>query len=105
MACPDFAELIEQGPGGHAATCEACAARLEALAEVDACLAAAFGRISAPPELAAAARLRIAAEEARRKPTFWPEVLDFVGWAAILALLAVLTPRVLPLLSAVLGAV
>ena len=50
MACPDFEELERQGPGGHAATCEDCAALLEALASVDASLEAAYAGIAAPPD-------------------------------------------------------
>jgi hypothetical protein len=32
-----------------------------------------------------------------------PEVLDFIGWAAVLVLAAVLLPRFLPLLNAALA--
>jgi len=103
MACPEFEELVRQGPGGHAAQCEECAALLEALAEVDAGMESAYEAVSAPPGLAAAVRLRIAAERSRRAPSPLPEVLDFIGWAAILALLAVLTPRLVPLVQAALA--
>ena len=100
MKCPDFETLLRQGPAGHAAGCEACAALLEALAEVDSRLEAAYAGISAPPGLAARARRVIAAEEARRRPSLLPEILDFIGWAAILALSAVLAQRFLPLFEA-----
>jgi len=103
MACPDFEELVRQGPGGHAARCDACAALLEALADVDAALESAYGGMAAPGSLAAAVRLRIAAEQARRGPSLVPELLDLIGWSAILALVAALAPRVLPLVSAALA--
>lgn len=100
MACPDFETLVREGSKGHAAHCEDCAALLEALADVDAGLEAAFAGTAAPPSLAAAVRMRVAGEQARWKPSLLPEILDFVGWAALLALVAVLAQRFLPLLDA-----
>jgi hypothetical protein len=35
-----------------------------------------------------------------RRPSLLPEVLDFIGWAAVFALAAILLPRFLPLLNA-----
>lgn len=98
MACPDFEELLREGPGGHASHCEKCAALLEAWTDVDASMQAAFGDVSAPPNLAAAVRIRIAREEDQRKPSPLPEVLDFIGWAAVLTLCTVLIPFLLPLI-------
>ena len=95
MACPDFETVVREGPGGHAAQCEKCAALLDALADVDASLETAFRGITAPPDFAAAVRRRIAREEVRR-PSLVPEVLDLIGWAALLALVAVLAQRFLP---------
>jgi hypothetical protein len=44
------------------------------------------------------------AREARlRAPSLVPEILDFIGWAAVLALAAILFPRVLPFLAAMLA--
>jgi hypothetical protein len=102
MACPEFEDLVRDG-GGHAAHCEECRALLEALADVDAALDAAFAGISAPPSLAAAVRARTAHEFPVRRPSLLPEVLDFIGWAAVLALAAILLPRFLPLLDAALA--
>ncbi|HKE29822.1 MAG TPA: hypothetical protein VKB88_46050 [Bryobacteraceae bacterium] len=100
MACPDFETLVSEGSDGHAAHCEHCAALLESLADVDAGLEASFSRTLAPPSLAAAVRLRIAHDGLRRRPSLLPEILDFVGWAAVLALAAVLVERFLPLVDA-----
>ena len=97
MPCPDFESLVKEGPSGHAAHCEECAALLEALADVDAGLEAAFAGTAAPPSLAAGVRMRIAGDCARWRPPMLPEILDFVGWAALLALVAVLAQRFLPL--------
>jgi hypothetical protein len=104
MACPEFEDLVRQGPGGHAAHCEACHALLDALADVDATFDAAFAGVSAPPGLAAAVRARAARELPLRRPSMLPEILDFIGWAAVLALAAVLLPRFLPLIDAALAA-
>ena len=64
-------------------------------------LDAAYGAISAPPSLAAAIRMHIAAQQAVRRPPILPEVLDFIAWAALLALVAAVAQRFLPLLGAV----
>ena len=103
MGCPDFEDLVREGPGGHAARCEECRALLDALADVDATFEAAFEGVSAPPWLAAAVRARVDRERRLRAPSALPEVLDFIGWAALLALVAILTPRLLPLLDAALA--
>jgi hypothetical protein len=103
MACPDFEDLAQGRAGDHTAHCEECRALLDALAEADATFDAAFAGISAPPSLAAAVRTRVAREFPVRRPSVLPEVLDFIGWAAVLALAAVLFPRFLPLLGAALS--
>ena len=102
MACPEFEDLLRDG-GDHAAHCEECRALLEALADVDATLDGALAGISAPPSLAAAVRARRTHEFPVRRPSVLPEVLDFIGWAAVLALAAVLVPRFLPILDAALA--
>jgi hypothetical protein len=103
MACPDFESLANGDAGDHAAHCEECRALLDALADVDAAFDAALAGIFAPPSLAAAVRARMAREVPVRRPSLLPEVLDFIGWAAVLALIAVLLPRFLPLLDAALA--
>jgi hypothetical protein len=100
MACPEFEDLADGAGGDHAARCEACRALVEALAEADSILDSAFAGISAPPGLAAAVRARIAKETPILRPSFLPEVLDFIGWAAVVALAAVLLPQFLPLIKA-----
>jgi hypothetical protein len=102
MNCPEWEDLLREGPGGHAAQCEECRALLDALTDVDATLEAAFAGISAPPSLAAAVRARVAREVPARQLSLVPEVLDFIGWAAVLAMAAILAPRFWPLISAAL---
>jgi hypothetical protein len=96
MACPDFETLLQEAPGGHAANCEHCAALLDAFADLDSSLETALHGIAAPPGLAADLHMRIVREAASRVPSLIPEVLDFIGWAALLALCAVLANRFLP---------
>jgi hypothetical protein len=100
MACPDFEDLVSGGAGDHAAHCEECCALLDAWAHVDTTLDAAFAGVSAPPSLAALVRACVRREVSVRRPSVVPEVLDFIGWAAVFALAAVLLPRFLPLLDA-----
>jgi len=103
MACPEFEDLVREGAGGHATRCEECRALLDALADVDAVFEAAFADVSAPPGMAAAVRARVTRELPLREPSPLPEILDVVGWAAVLALAAVLLPRFLPLIDAALA--
>jgi predicted anti-sigma-YlaC factor YlaD len=95
MACPDFDELVRQGPGGHAAYCEDCRALLDAWAEVDDAFETAFAGVAAPPTVAPAVRARIAREIPVRRPSILPEALDLIGWAAVLALIAIMLPHLL----------
>lgn len=105
MACPSFEDLSAGGESvlRHAAECEDCRALLEALAGVDTTLESAFAGISAPPGMAARARALAARETPLRRPSVLPEVLDFIGWAAVLTLAAVLIPRFLPQIQAMLA--
>ena len=103
MACPEFEELLRQGERGHAAHCEECRALLEALEDVDATFQAAFAGVAAPPGFQAAVRSRVAREARLHAPSLVPEILDFIGWAAVLALAAILFPRVLPFITAMLA--
>lgn len=99
MSCPEFEVLLREGRSGHAAQCERCTALLDALADVDSSLEGAYAGVSAPRTLAPAARLRIAQQQALRNPSLVPEILDFIGWAAILALVAMVAQRYLPLIT------
>jgi hypothetical protein len=106
MACPRFEDLLRGGSGtaaDHASRCDECRALLEAFYDVDATLDAAFAGIAAPPGLAARARAQAARETRLRRPSPLPEVLDFIGWAAVLTLAAVLLPRFLPVVQAALA--
>ena len=99
MACPELEELLNEGSEGHAAHCEQCHALLAAWAEVDERFDAAFAGICAPKDLASAVHDRIARELPVRVPSLLPEILDLIGWAAVLALTAIVIPRFLPFIS------
>jgi hypothetical protein len=96
MACPSFEDLLRDGADGHAQRCEECRALLEAWADADATLEANLAGIVAPASLAPAVRTRVARELPLRAPSIVPEILDFMGWAAVLAVAAILVPRYLP---------
>ena len=104
MACPEFENVVNSAAGDHALRCEECAAMLDGLTDAEAILETALAGVSAPPRLAAAARMRIAEERRRKGPSILPELLDLIGWASVLALAAVLFPRFWPLVSAALQA-
>ena len=103
MACPELEELLNEGSGGHAAQCKECRALLDALARVDATFDAAFSHVSAPPGLAATVFARVAQPLPKWGLFPVPEVLDLIGWAAILVIAAVVVPRLATLLSSVLA--
>lgn len=103
MACPEMEDLMHGRAGDHAAHCAECRALLDALVEVDTALESAFANITAPPGLAATVRARVSHELPLRGPSMMPEVLDFIGWAAVLAIAAFLLPRFLPLLETALA--
>ena len=104
MACSEFDSVLSGTAGNHASHCEECAAMLEAATDADAILESALTGVSAPPRLAAAARMRILAESRSKGPSILPELLDLIGWAAILTLAAILFPSFWPLVSAALQA-
>lgn len=103
MACPELEELLNEGSEGHAAHCEECHALLAAWAEVDERFDAAFAGICAPKDLAYAVHDRIARELPVRVPSLLPEILDLIGWAAVLALTAIVVPRFTSLLTSILA--
>ena len=108
MGCAEFRELLVEyaelagaargRADSHLAQCAGCREFLEALQTVDAALAAQFGDCETSVEFATAVRRRVGRESAMRRPSFIPEVLDFVGWGAIVALIALAISWVSPLI-------
>lgn len=93
MPCTEFedrltgyAELTpdeRQRVDAHLHGCLACQGWFEALAEVDAALAAEFEGVHAPATLVAAIQRQVARPRPARVSAL-PEILDFVGWLGVL---------------------
>ena len=93
MACPDFEDLLNGKNGYHALNCKDCRALLAAFAEIDSVFETAFAGISAPAGMVAAVRGHLDPADLERRPSPVPEFLDLIGWAAVLAVAAILLPR------------
>lgn len=110
MACPEFEDrLIEYADiegearacvDTHLAECAGCRQFLEALRLVDTELTARFSGRDASAAFTAAVRRRVEHEASARRLSFVPEVLDFVGWGAIVALLGLMAWWLLPFIPA-----
>jgi len=107
MACAEFEEqLLEYAElangerarvDAHAAHCSNCREFLEALRAVDSQLTAQLAGLELTPAFAPAVRRRVRLEGSAPRPTAVPELLDFVGWGAIVALLGLLAWWLVPL--------
>jgi anti-sigma factor RsiW len=106
MACPEFEyRLIEYADiegearacvDAHLAECPGCRELLDALHVVDSELTARFAGREVSAAFAPAVRQRVERDTSARRLSFVPEVLDFVGWGAIVALLGLMAWWVLP---------
>jgi hypothetical protein len=103
MACPNFEDLLNGKSRDHVLNCKDCRALLEACSEIDSVFESAFAGISAPAGMAAAVRARLSPTGLERHPSPVPEFLDLIGWAAVLAIAAILLPRFTSLLSSILA--
>lgn len=107
MACAEFEErLLEYAElangekarvDAHAADCPSCHEFLEALRTVDSQLTAQLAGLELTPAFAPAVRRRVRYEGAVARPSLVPELLDFVGWGAIVALIGLLAWWLAPL--------
>jgi anti-sigma factor RsiW len=110
MACPEFEyRLIEYADiegearacvDSHLAECASCREFLEALRVVDTELTARFSGREVSAAFTSAVRRRVEREAAARRLSFVPELLDFVGWGAIVALLGLMAWWILPFMPA-----
>jgi anti-sigma factor RsiW len=108
MGCAEFRELLVEYAelvgdararvDSHLAQCSGCREFLGALQTVDAALAARFCGRETSAAFATAVRRRVGRETAMRRPSFIPEVLDFVGWGAIVVLIALAIWWISPLI-------
>jgi hypothetical protein len=99
MACPKLEDLLSGKGGNHALDCKECKALLDAFGEVDSIFESAFARISAPAGLATAVHARISPIGFKSRLSPVPEFLDLIGWAAVLAITAMVLPRFISVLS------
>jgi len=107
MVCAEFEErLLEYAelPNGerervdaHAAQCSSCREFLEALRSVDSQLTAQLAGLEVTPAFARLVRRRVRHEGSAARPSLVPELLDFVGWGAIVTLLGLLAWWLVPL--------
>ncbi len=110
MACPEFEDrLIEYADiegearacvDAHLADCAGCRQFLEALRVVDTELTARFARREVSTTFAATVRHRVERGAAERPLSFVPEILDFVGWGAIVALFGLMAWWAVPFIPA-----
>ena len=90
----DLAAADDRRLDAHLAGCPACAARLAAETAVDRQLAAQFGRIEAPPALAAAVRRRIEVEPtpAPSRAGWIADALNAGGLVVVAAVVSTVVP-------------
>ena len=74
----------------HLDRCPDCRLRAEDIEALDDALAVHFSGIALPAGFAARVRAQTRRIPLMRPPSAMPEVLDFIGWAAVLAVAAVL---------------
>ena len=106
MACREFEERLlvydelgsdeRQGVSGHLVQCEDCRSFLSALSEVDRALQATFAHSRVLADFSKSVAQKLLSQTARRGPSLIPEVLDAIGWAAVIAMLLWLTAFFVP---------
>jgi len=95
--CAEFEHLLDESPElaagererieAHLAACPTCRTYAEDLVRLDADLVAAFARVR-PSRGFQDAALRTIRRQPRYRNSALPEVLDFIGWAAVVAVVA-----------------
>jgi hypothetical protein len=86
----DLTDAERGGADAHLAACGDCREYLETLASLDRELIGLYEGVHLPAGFAANVVSRASAFQASQRPSAWPEVLDFCGWAAIVAIVALL---------------
>jgi anti-sigma factor RsiW len=106
MPCARFEDLLldyEELPAyarepvdAHLAACPACREYLETLSEIDLRLTSLYAGAQASSALGSAVRSRVRNQTRLPRPSALPEVLDFIGGSAVVAVLAWLALVLLP---------
>ena len=96
MPCAQFEDLLldyeqldpqqRRSIDAHVAACADCRAFLDSLADLDAACSDRFAQFRAPAGFREVVLRRIDREVPLRRPSYVPEVLYFVGWAAVVAI-------------------
>ena len=102
MPCAQFEDLLldygelpaieREMVDAHLAGCADCREYLETAAQLDTRLAELYAGAQVSPAFHQAMLARAAAEVVPAKPSMLPEVLDFIGWAGIIAAVVCLAP-------------
>jgi anti-sigma factor RsiW len=100
MPCAAFEDLLERyddlgdtdrhRADLHLAACPDCREYLETLAMLDRELTGLYREIQPPPVFALRKPVQQSTVLQFRPPNAWPEVLDFCGWAAVVAIVSLL---------------
>src|SRR2546428_13865304 len=106
MPCAEFEDLLLdydeldseelQAANAHVAECVGCRAFLETLKELDVSLTNFFAGYNVSPTFRQSVIRRLESRPESPRPSFVPEVLDFIGWAAVFAIIAWLVVQVSP---------
>lgn len=109
MPCGSFEDLLldyhtlspaeRETVDAHVSACPACREYLDALAHIDRRLSGTFAEVAAPPVFEQQVLARVNGEARSGKPSFLPEVLDFIGWSAVIAAVAWLAWSLIPAVS------
>jgi anti-sigma factor RsiW len=107
MPCPSFEDLLldyselppaaRQTVNAHAAQCAACREYLETLAQLDEGLAGLYAEARTSPLFQERVISAVGAQPRLAKPTFVPEILDFVGGIGMLAAIISVAHLLMPL--------
>ena len=106
MACHEFEERLlvydelasdqRRNISAHLIHCEDCRSFLLALSEVDTALQAAFADTTVSADFSEAVVHKLVGSPMRRRPSLIPELLDAIGWGAVIAILLWLTAFFVP---------
>ena len=106
MPCASFESLLldyedlsardQETVNFHLTTCNACRDYFDALVQLDAALAEQYSGIQTPSEFQSRLYARINATTPLAPPSFLPEMLDFIGWSAVIATGVLLLRTMMP---------
>ena len=81
----------------HLAECDECRSYRDALEQLDTVLTQRFSRIETADAFKSRIYSRISAQAVLTAPSFLPELLDLIGWAAVVVVTFVVTRAIFPL--------